>query len=300
VGARIFTRLGQLVAEINGAEADVDAVWTSGEAISEAEYRRLIEAPPADPTRPVNLATAAPPSFGNAPAVDLAAALDPATIAVWLDVEYATHATRADALAVSYERFLPATAAGIGDEGTAGRATDLARLMKTALSDTDATRKRIKDPVLHAQRLIDGGAKRITDRLASMCGVVEQRIIAFLRAKEAEAREAAIAEAARLEVEAAELARAGTDGEAAETAAEDAFHAVQRANASVADLSRTHTQTGGVTSLRANWKYEIINIEAVPQHWLMLNEKLVAAAIRTGTRAIPGLRIFNDVKATIR
>ena len=54
VGARIYTRLGQLVAEINGAEADVDAVWTSGEAISEAEYRRLIEAPPADPTQAVD------------------------------------------------------------------------------------------------------------------------------------------------------------------------------------------------------------------------------------------------------
>jgi hypothetical protein len=308
VGARVFQRLGVLAAEINGETADVETVWTSGEWIDEAEYRRLIGNPPADPSRPVDLKVAAPPDFEptipavtrNAPVVDLAAALDPAALAAWLEHEYAAHDARVDTLTASYERFLPATAAGIGDEAMAGRATDLARMMGAAVTETDATRKRIKDPVLHAQRLIDGTAKKITDRLASMRGTVEQRITGFLIAKEAEARRVAEAEAARLELEAAELARAGTEDTAAEAAAEEAFHATRHALASAAELSRTHTQNGGVTSLRANWRFEVIDIEQVPQHWLMLNDKLVSAAIRTGTRSIPGLRIFNDVKATIR
>lgn len=49
VGARIFNSLGMLAAEINGIQADVDHVWTSGEFIGEAEYLFLMEAPPADP-----------------------------------------------------------------------------------------------------------------------------------------------------------------------------------------------------------------------------------------------------------
>jgi hypothetical protein len=307
VGARLYQRLGVLAAEINGQEADVEAVWTSGELIDEAEYRRLLEAAPADPTRPVDMKVAEPPEFAapvvvpavsNAPIVDLAAALDPAALAVWLEHEYAAHEARAATLAASYERFLPATAAGIGDEAMAGRATDLARMMGVAVSDTDATRTRIKAPVLHAQRLIDGTAKKIVDQVATMRGVVEQRVTSFLMAKEAEARRLAEAEAARLELAAASAAQA--DAPEAEAVANEAWHANQRATASAAELSRTHTQSGGVTSLRANWRFEVLDLAKVPPQWLMLNDKLVSAAVRTGTRSIPGLRIFNDVKATIR
>jgi hypothetical protein len=303
VGARLYQRLGVLAAEINGQEADVEAVWTSGEWIDEAEYRRLLEAAPADPTQPVDMKVVEPPDFvapaaSNAPSVDLAAALDPAALAVWLEHEYAVHDARAATLAASYERFLPATAAGIGDEAMAGRATDLARMMGAAVSDTDATRARIKAPVLHAQRLIDGTAKKIVDRIATMRGVVEQRITGFLMAKEAEARRLAEAEAARLELEAASAVRA--DAPEAEAVANEAWHANQRATASAAELSRTHTQSGGVTSLRANWRFEVLDLTKVPPQWLTLNDKLVSAAVRTGTRSIPGLRIFNDVKATIR
>jgi hypothetical protein len=40
--ARIFTRLGLLTAEIDGAQASVESVWTSGETITKAQYDDLV------------------------------------------------------------------------------------------------------------------------------------------------------------------------------------------------------------------------------------------------------------------
>lgn len=40
--ARIYQRLGQLAGEIEGVPADVERVWTSGEIITEAEWRDLM------------------------------------------------------------------------------------------------------------------------------------------------------------------------------------------------------------------------------------------------------------------
>jgi hypothetical protein len=40
--ARIFRRLGLLTAEIDGAQASVESVWTSGETITKAQYDDLV------------------------------------------------------------------------------------------------------------------------------------------------------------------------------------------------------------------------------------------------------------------
>jgi hypothetical protein len=42
VPARVFVRLGLLMAEIDGAEAPVDAVWTSGDIITKSQYDDLV------------------------------------------------------------------------------------------------------------------------------------------------------------------------------------------------------------------------------------------------------------------
>lgn len=55
VGARIFMRLGMLAAEIAGAPADVDRVWTSGAAVDERTFDRLMTDPHPAPHHPVHL-----------------------------------------------------------------------------------------------------------------------------------------------------------------------------------------------------------------------------------------------------
>ena len=60
---------------------------------------------------------------------------------------------------------------GIRDDFIACDAADFAKDLKAAVSALDGTRTRIKKPVLHAQRLIDGEAKALSDRV--MAAVAE-------------------------------------------------------------------------------------------------------------------------------
>ena len=140
----------------------------------------------------------------NIPTLDLSAALDPSAIAAWLDYELAGPAVRRNDLMAAFQRFADATHAGIADDAVVMRATDFAKQLKAAAKDIDDIRARIKAPVLHAQRLIDGAAKKIADDLAGATRSVEIRIAAYLTAKEAAIRAAA-------EEDARALARAAED-----------------------------------------------------------------------------------------
>jgi hypothetical protein len=303
VGARIYTRLGQLVAEINGAEADVDAVWTSGEAISEAEYRGLIEAPPADPTKAVDYRAMGRAERDrarpNRPVVDLAAALEPEALGAWLEHEMAEHAARCAELGAAYERFLVATAGGIADDTATGRATDFAKMHKAEISAIDATRKRIKEPVLHAQRLIDGAGNGLTTPLRAQALTIENRIATYLTGKAEAARRAAEMEAQRLAAAAAEAMR-DAEPEEAIAALKEAAEAEALATASTPDLTRTRSATGALAGLRDNFVYEVKDIALVPAHLLQINDAAVRLFIKQGARHVPGLRIWNDAKAFVR
>ena len=304
VGARIYTRLGQLVAEINGCEADVDAVWTSGEAISEAEYRRLIEAPPADPTKAVDyraMGHVPVPDVvrSNRPVVDLAAALEPEALAAWLEHEMAEHAARCAELGAAYERFLVATRDGIADDTATGRATDFAKMHKAEIAAIDATRKRIKEPVLHAQRLIDGAGNGLTTPLRAQALTIENRIATYLTTKAEAAWREAEMEAQRLALAAQEAMR-DAEPEEAITALKEAAEAEALAGASTPDLTRTRSATGALAGLKDNWVWEVTDLAHVPTHLLQVNDAAVRLFIRQGARHVPGLRIWNDGRVMIR
>lgn len=242
----------------------------------------------------------------NAPVVDLSAALDPAALAPWIEFQYAAHTARRDGLIAAHGRFLAATAQGIADDDVAGRATDFARQLRAASVETDATRTKIKAPVLHAQRLIDGEAKKIVDSLAAAGADVQARLTAYLQAKEARARAEAEAEAHRLaaEADAAIAAAQAIDTneatDAAVAAIQEADLAAQHAAAAPKELSRTRSANGSLAGLKDNWIFTIDDISKVPAHYLTVNDAMVKAAIKTGVRDIPGLKIQNDTKVYIR
>ena len=223
--------------------------------------------------------------LSNAPVVDLDRALDPASLAAWVEFSYAGHAAAIDALLTRFDKFTEVTASGIADDFVAGHAADFARDLKAAAGALDETRTRIKKPVLHAQRLIDGGAKALSDRVASAVREVEARVTAYLRVKEAEARAKLEAEEAARAAVADDIALATLDQETAATALE---------------LTRTRGTGGALTALKDNWVWTLEAIEKVPVAYLQVNDATVRAAIRSGVRDIPGLRIVNEAKAMIR
>ena len=242
----------------------------------------------------------------NVPSIDLAAALDPSSLSYYIEYQYSEHAAAIAALLERFVKFTDVTSIGIHDDFVAGHAADFAKDLKAAANALDETRTRIKKPILHAQRLVDGEAKKLADRVASAVREVEARVTAYLRMKEAEARAAAEAEAQRL-AEAAHNAMLAADAintPEADDAAVQAVHEAQiaesQANARALELTRTRGVGGALTALKDNWTYEIVALHAVPQHLLQVNDAAVRLAIKQGQREIPGLRVFNDSRAMIR
>lgn len=242
----------------------------------------------------------------NLPAIDLTRALEPETLAVWLDSQFAPQSATVDELLASYGRFLVVTASGIASEEIAGRATDLVRKMRNLNEETEKERVRIKAPVLSAQRAIDGAATTIKARLSAPLAEVNRRVTVFLQAKEIEVRRLAMLEAARAEAEATRLTQEairGAGGETVKQAIEE-IGKQQEAEAVVAapakDVARVRSTTGGTASLAENWIYSVVDITKVPRELLMIDDAKVRAMIKVGIRKIEGLLIKNEPKATIR
>ena len=221
----------------------------------------------------------------NAPVVDLDAALDPASLAAWIEFSYAAHAAAINALLARFARFTEVTADGISDDFVAGHAADFAKDLKAAAGALDETRTRIKKPVLHAQRLIDGGAKALSDRVASAVREVEARVTAYLRVKESEAREALRIEAEKQAAEAPDITMAVLN---------------QAEEATALELTRTRGVGGALTALKDNWTYTVTDMAVMPRGYLMPNDAAIRGSIKAGVRDIPGLRIWNDAKAYVR
>jgi hypothetical protein len=203
-----------------------------------------------------------------------------------------------------YERFLIATRNGIADEHICGIATDFREQVKAGIADCDKTRSAIKAPVLQAQRLIDGAAKAISDPLANLLPIIEQRIAAFLAAKARAEREAAEREAQRLAAAALDAMHQNDHGEVTNDVAIEALQAAQeaeaRATASLPELSRVRSVHNSVAGLSDNWEYGITHPDLVPRQFLMVNDAAVKAAIKGGAREIPGLSIFNSPRVYTR
>ena len=64
-----------------------------------------------------------------------------------------------------------------------------------------------------------------------------------------------------------------------------------------AEVIRTET---GTSYGRAVWDFRLIDIRDVPSQFLILDEKLIRAAIRAGARTIPGIEIYEKTQVNIR
>jgi hypothetical protein len=159
----------------------------------------------------------------------------------------------------------------IADDDVQGRATDLANKMKAHLKKIDDTRTLEKAPVLAAQRAIDGFFKAMSARLENALPVINRRRTVY--AEQVVARRQA-------EMDTADLAEATT-----------------------ADLSRVHSQMGGVASLRTAWKLDVEKSDIMtllkaivagnaPISFVKLDEVRIGSAIRSHKlRECPGLVI---------
>ena len=241
---------------------------------------------------------------GNRPNIDLYSALEPDALALWLTDKFLPREVRGIELMTAYKRFLSATAAGITTEDTAGKATDFAKMLKAEVKEIDLTRTANKAPVLLAERQIDGIGRKFSEPLVAAMTEVEKRVTVYMRARDQEVRRLAAEEAARKEAEAQALldqANEAADAGDFETEDEILAHAAEVATETAPpEPVRLRTQIGSTTALKDNWVYTVDELAKVPVAYLLINDTVVKAAIRSGTRSIPGLTIKNEPKAAIR
>lgn len=199
--------------------------------------------------------------------------------------------------------------------------SSLVKDARSLVKKIDASRVAEKEPHLTAGREVDTFFATMAERVIRISKVFQQIADDHARAKAEEARRKAAAEAEAARAEAArqaDLARRAQEANRLETAEKyDAFSSASTAkaeraeevlSASAADLTRQRLSSGTLASAKGEWTFEITDYEAIPLDKLRpyLKRDAIDAAIRQFVRMnkdkadLPGVRIFEDVKAVIR
>jgi hypothetical protein len=272
---------------------------------------------------------------------NLPAALDPDMLREQLALDHSELIDRAQDLLAGVDRFVE-NHSEINDDDVNGRAGDFVKQITTHAKAVDQAREAAKRPYNVAGDTVQAFFKKgMLDNLMVGADRVRKAMTSYAVRKEEAARRAAAEEAQRkanearaAEAEARRLAQIAADEEAARRAADapapapavaeaaheavgkqldvaasaynDAERAQERALAKPAELSRTRGDLGSVSSLRAEWKFEVEDVSKVPVGFIQVNEAMVKAHMKSNRdangipQAVPGIRFFETKKIAIR
>lgn len=207
----------------------------------------------------------------------------------------------------SLERSVPAR---IASSGEAALVNDVLGKTATAAKGLEEVRVARMKPVLAEQRSIQAIFAPVQDALAKLQKRCKDALTTWQAAErervrlEREAAERAAIEAARRQAEAEQRAveavtpqaqAAAVDAAKTEAAAVDAaLAAVPR------DPPRGIKSEHGTTSMREEWTVEVVDEQQVPRQYLDVNVSRLRAAVRSGTREIPGCSITLRPVVTVR
>lgn len=189
---------------------------------------------------------------------------------------------------------------GINDIATAGNAADFIKQLKLEANRVNELRESIKRPYLDIGKKIDSLFKhRIVDfqknaakEIETILSVYQDRVANEIKAK-------AIQEAAQRREEIARLLDAGELEEAVEVA--DLAAAADRVvKADIKDLSRIRGDRGSLATTKLVKDFDVEDLDLVPREYLMLDERAVYNAIDAGVNRIPGIKIKETLKTTVR
>lgn len=193
----------------------------------------------------------------------------------------------ADRLELSYEylsnevaeaaAIVPAELHPIGTEEDAGGFAQTAKALKEVTTKVEGHRKKEKEQILKDGRTVDAFFAELIDPVKTALERVMHEINQYQRRK---------LEAQRKREEEERNAAALFDEPA------PAPVVVKEAGRIVAN--------GVKATATRKWVYEITDLQAVPRHYLMVNDSAIKAAIAGGLHNIPGVRVFEEIKTSIR
>lgn len=213
--------------------------------------------------------------------------------------------------------FIEAQPAKIKTDDDFARVGAIAIRVRKMAKRIDETRKDETDPLFAAQKEIKAYFDALADRLNRALKPHQNAADDYTRAKAAEARRQREDEARKLrEREDAERAKAQAATGAAAARAEGRAEALAaQADAAEAKAGqapgaavRTRVAGGGVASAQAKWDFEITDYDAIDLNKLrpFMNRDHVEQGIRSLVRIqknnanLPGVRVFEDTRATFR
>jgi hypothetical protein len=231
-------------------------------------------------------------------------------------------AGRTEALRGRYTDLLEAierAPAECNDDDMAGKFGDMIKQLTACIKALETQRVDEKEPYLTLGRGVDGFFKKFTENLDSAKRKISRPLEIYLKRKEDERRQAALAEAARQRDESARLAREAAELEQANMtqAANETLNEAVRvdeqaqkseklAEAKPAELARTRGDYGSVATLRTTWVGEILDRSALDktQLWAYIPtdalQKALNAFVRAGGRELHGAKIYEQSTAQVK
>lgn len=210
---------------------------------------------------------------------------------------------RADELLAGADRCV------ITDTDTAGKASLLVGLIMTATDTTKERQKEAKRPHFELANAAFDYFKPALDKL----GTAKAKTLAALKAFDDEQERLAAIERQRLADEArraqeeadriAAEATTDTDIDKAIALEEQAAVAVEASQTVAAPVIRS--AFGQLATARMDWKHEVTDINAVPRHFLMINEAAIKGHIKSAPKGqaptpVAGVRFFQEKTMAVR
>ena len=216
----------------------------------------------------------------------------------------------------------------ITDDDENEKASDYIKELTSCMKAMEGSRVSEKEPFLKSGRTVDGFFKKMADALEKVKKTVAKTKTLYERKKadeerrvreEAERRAREEAERKRREAEAADRAAMEAQRDT-ESALDDAIDAERKAaqaekdlvqiardaSAKAADLSRTRSAKGAVSSLRTFWDYKGFDLAAIELEPLRYHlpagaiEKAVRSFVKAGGRDLAGVEIFENTESVTR
>lgn len=153
---------------------------------------------------------------------------------------------------------------------------EILKFVKIRLNTLDDARKEAVGPAKKELSAIDARAKKVKDALVKL----ERKLKYLLVQLEKRRREA-------------EEARLAAVAEAAEEGDEEAAQAL------LVQETEALPSSGGVTTSDV-WTFEVVHATKIPSEYWVLDEKKIRQRIQAGAREIPGLRIFQEPRVSVR
>lgn len=180
-------------------------------------------------------------------------------------------------VAVFEETFVPKTQAlltrakafEVATADDMGRAGDGVKVCQTLVKQADEHKELMIRPYLEGQRRVNAWYKKTVAPLEEAKQILKEKMLAFTR-KEKEAQ--------------AKLAANSSDD----------------LPATQAETLRVRGDRGSIATPGKRWVFRVTNELLVPRQYLVVDEKLIRAAVKDGVREIPGVEVYEEDVISVR